>query len=112
GINLLFDHYPIEDFFLEKGIIVKVVDLTEFLSLLLSESTIRFGFKKGIINPKQQFEEILTDFSDRDEAERREARRARTKQNIVQILNSQCKGYRKIIGKSGLLFDSHVDIVD
>lgn len=112
GINLLFDHYPIEDFFLEKGIIVKVVDLTEFLSVLLAESTIRFGFKKGITNPKQQFKEILTDFSELNEGDRREAGRARAKQNAIQILNSQCKGYRKIIGKSGLLFDSHVDIVE
>lgn len=112
GINLLFDHYPIEDFFLEKGIIVKVVDLAEFLSLLLSESTIRFGFKKGIITPKEQFDNPLLATNDLNETERREAQRARGKLNLIQILNSQCKSYRKIMGKSGLLFDSHVDIVE
>jgi predicted nucleotide-binding protein (sugar kinase/HSP70/actin superfamily) len=112
GINLLFDHYPIENFFLDKGIIVKVVDIAEFLSLLLAESTIRFGFKKGIFTPKEQFEENSLDFSELNEVDRREARRVRRTQNTINFLNSQCKSYRKIIGKSGLLFDSHVDIVE
>ena len=44
----MFDHYPIEEFFLERGIITKVVDIVESMSLLLAESTIRYGFKKNI----------------------------------------------------------------
>jgi predicted nucleotide-binding protein (sugar kinase/HSP70/actin superfamily) len=111
GINLIFDHYPIEDFFLNKGIIVKVLDLAEFMSLLLSESTMRFGFKRGKFTPKEQFEELSRDLSDLNEADSREARRARRNRDTINFLNSQCQSYRKIIGKSGLLFDSHVDIV-
>jgi predicted nucleotide-binding protein (sugar kinase/HSP70/actin superfamily) len=111
GINVMFDHYPIEDFFLDRGIIVKVVDIAEFMSLLLAESTMRFGFKKGIFNPEEQFEDSVIDFSNLNKEDIREVRRVRRNQNTIKFLNSQCKSYRKIIGKSGLLFDSHVDIV-
>ncbi|NVM36815.1 MAG: hypothetical protein HWN81_14560 [Candidatus Lokiarchaeota archaeon] len=112
GLNLMFDHYPIEDFFLERGIIAKVVDIAESMNLILAESTIRFGFKKGITNPKEQFNEQVLEFYGVDEKERREAQRVKRNRSTMKFLNSQCKIFRKIIGKSGLLFDPYVDFID
>ena len=112
GLNLMFDHYPIEDFFLEKCIIPKVVDIVESMSLILAESTIRYGFKKGFITPKEQFNKHLLDFPDSDENDQREARRAKRNNNALQFLNSQCKIIRKLMGKSGLLFDPFIDFID
>ena len=112
GLNLMFDHYPIEEFFLEKGIISKVVDIGESMSLILAESTIRLGFKRGILSPKEQFNEELLESPEFYEKDKKETKRARRNRNTMKFLNSQCKVYRKLIGKSGLLFDSFVDFID
>ena len=112
GLNLMFDHYPIEEFFQERGIITKVVDIVESMSLILAENTIRYGFKKGFITPKEQFDEQLNEFFDLDENDRKEARRARRSRNALKFLNSQCKIFRRIMRKSGLLFDSFIDFID
>lgn len=55
GLNLMFDHYPLEDFFLNMGIIPKVVDFVESMNLILSENILRFGFKKGLMTPMEIF---------------------------------------------------------
>jgi predicted nucleotide-binding protein (sugar kinase/HSP70/actin superfamily) len=112
GLNLMFDHYPIEDFFLEKGIIVKVVDIVEGMSMILAESTIRFGFKKGLITPKEQFNEQLLHSSELEGNDQKEFQRTKRNKNALNFLNSQCKIFRRIIGKSGLLFDPYVDFID
>lgn len=112
GLNLMFDHYPIEEFFLERGIITKVVDIVESMSLILAESTIRYGFKKGFITPKEQFNEDLLEFSALNETDRKEARRAKRNKSALKFLNSQCKIFRRIMRKSGLLFDPFVDFID
>lgn len=110
GLNLMFDHYPIEEFFLKKGIITKVVDLAEAMTLLLSENTLRFGLKKGLLTPKEQFDESLIDFSQLNEQEQKEALKAKRSRSVINFLDTQCKTYRRIMGKSGLLFDSYVEI--
>ncbi|MFX1419871.1 MAG: hypothetical protein ACFE9N_13215 [Promethearchaeota archaeon] len=112
GLNLMFDHYPIEDFFLERGIIPKVVDIIESMSLILAESTIRYGFKKGFITPKEQFDERLYQSDDIDENDRKEVRRVKRNKNALSFLSSQCKTFRNYIGKSGLLFDPFIDFID
>ena len=112
GLNLMFDHYPIEDFFLEKGIIVKVVDIVETMSMILAENVIRFGFKKGLITPKEQFNEQLLGVSELEGNEQKEFQRSKRSKNALNFLNSQCKIFRRIIGKSGLLFDPFVDFID
>jgi len=108
----MFDHYPIEDFFLERDIITKVVDIVESMSLILAENTIRYGFKKGFITPKEQFNKYLLDFPDLDENDQREALRAKRNKSALIFLNSQCKMFRKIMGRSGLLFDQFIDFID
>jgi len=112
GLNLMFDHYPLEQFFLEKGIIAKVVDIVESMNILLAESIIRFGFKKGLMSPKEQFDETLLDASDFSENDIKEAERANRSRNAMNFLNSQCEMFRRIMSKSGLLFDSDANFVD
>jgi predicted nucleotide-binding protein (sugar kinase/HSP70/actin superfamily) len=112
GLNLLFNHYSVEEYFLEKGIIVKVVDLVESLNLLISEPVLRYGLRKGIINPKQQFEEASLDISIVKEEYKRDAVKAKRGLMRLEFLNSQCNTYKKIMSKSGLLFDPHVDYAD
>jgi len=112
GLNLLFNHYPVEEYFLEKGIIVKVVDLVESLNLLISEPVLRYGFKKGILTPKQQFEEASLDLSFVEERYKRDAEKAKRGLMKMEFLNSQCNAFRKIMSKTGLLFDPQVDYVD
>ena len=112
GLNLMFDHYPIESFFLERGIIAKVVDITESMNLILSETTLRHGFKRGIYSPKEQFNEKLLELTSFNGDVDKEALRAKRNRKTMQFLDSQCRLYRKIIAKSGLLFDTYIDFVD
>jgi predicted nucleotide-binding protein (sugar kinase/HSP70/actin superfamily) len=112
GLNLLFNHYPVEEYFLEKGIIVKVVDILESLNLMISEAILRYGFRKNKLNPKQQFEEASLDLSDVEEEYIKDAQKAKRNVNKMEFLASQCNTYRKIMKKSGLLFDPHVDYWD
>lgn len=112
GLNLMFDHYPLEDFFLERGIITKVVDIVETMSLILAESTIRFGFKKGFLTPKEQFNEELIDSTNLNDNDKKEVLRANRNRDALNFLNSQCRVFRKLMRKSGLLFDSFIDFID
>ena len=112
GLNLMFDHYPIEDFFLEKGIIVKVVDIVETMSMILAESTIRFGFTKGLLNPKDQFNEQLLNISELNGDDQKKFQKTKRSKNALNFLNSQCKIFRRIMGKSGMLFDPYVEFTD
>jgi len=112
GLNLMFDHYPVEDFFLEKGIITKVVDIVETMSLILAESSIRFGFKKGYITPKEQVNEKLLDTTGLSENDTKEVLRVKRNKSALNFLNSQLKLFRRIMKKSGLLFDPFVDFID
>jgi hypothetical protein len=112
GLNLLFNHYPVEEYFLEKGIIVKVVDLVESLNLMLSEPVLRYGFRKSILNPKEQFEEASLDLSLVEEEYKRDSEKAKRSLSKMEFLASQCNTFRKIMRKTGLLFDPHVDYLD
>ena len=112
GLNLMFDHYPVEEFFLEKGIIPKVVDIVETMSLILAESSIRYGFKKGFITPKEQYNSKLYTAEDLVEDDQKEVIRAKRNRSALNFLNSQCKTFRKQMRKSGLLFDPFIGFID
>ncbi|MFW9782372.1 MAG: hypothetical protein ACFFFB_08835 [Candidatus Heimdallarchaeota archaeon] len=112
GLNLMFDHYPVEEFFLERGIITKVVDIVETMSLILAESTIRFGFKKGFISPKEQFDEKLLSTEGLNDIELKEVLRIKRNKSALNFLDSQLKIFRRLMKKSGLLFDSYIDFID
>ncbi len=112
GINLAYDHYPIEDYFLEMGIIPKVVEYAELIELTLSSFIVRYGFKRGYTKPKEQFDESLIDYSNLSEKELREAERAKRAMDMLKFFNSQCQLYRKIIEETGLLFDPQIEFED
>ncbi|MFX1324156.1 MAG: hypothetical protein ACFE8N_04310 [Promethearchaeota archaeon] len=112
GLNLMFDHYPVEEFFLERGIITKVVDIVETMSLILAESTIRFGFKKGFISPKEQFDEKLLNTEGLNDIELKEVLRIKRNKSALNFLDSQLKIFRRLMKKSGILFDSYIDFID
>ncbi len=112
GLNLLFVHYPVEEFFLKMGIIPKVVDLAESVIFMVTESILRFGFKRGLITPKEQFDESLIDLSNLDEEEQGEVNKAIRNRKKMDFFDTQCKVFRRLIGKSGLLFDPFLNFVD
>ncbi|MFX1278415.1 MAG: hypothetical protein ACFFA3_03310 [Promethearchaeota archaeon] len=112
GLNLMFDHYPVEEFFLEKGIIPKVVDIVETMSLILAESSIRYGFKKGYIKPKEQYNKRLYNAENLNKNDQKEVTRANRNRSALNFLNSQCKTFRKQMKKSGLLFDPYIEFID
>ncbi|HEC39753.1 hypothetical protein LCGC14_0320650 [marine sediment metagenome] len=113
GINLANDHYPVEKYFLEMGIIPKVVEYAgELTELLFSYYIVSFGFKRGYTTPKEQFDESLIDYSNLTEKELREAKRAKMYKNASKVFNSQCQLYRKIIEETGLLFDPQISFED
>ena len=112
GLNLLFDHYPVKQYFLDTGIIPKVADLADTSIFILGECILRFGFKRGFSFPREQFDESLINFSILNEKERREADKAIRNRKKMEFFVSQCKTFRRLIGKSGLLFDQDCDYID
>ena len=107
----MFDHYPVEEFFLERGIITKVVDIVETMSLILAESSIRYGFKKGYITPKEQVNEELLDITGLNETDLKEVLRVKRNKSALNFLNSQLKLFRRIMKKSWLIFDPFIDFI-
>ena len=110
GLNLMFDYYPIEEFFLNRGIIPKIVDFSESILLILSEPSIRFGFKKGLIKPEDQFDFTKIEESKLNANELKELNKAKRSKMKIDFLESQCKSFRKAMRRSNLLFDSSSEI--
>ncbi|MBW1710377.1 MAG: hypothetical protein JRG97_07960 [Deltaproteobacteria bacterium] len=102
GLNLLFVHYPATDYFIEQGIIPKVVDFTEGSCWLESENLVRYGFKNGLVTPGEQFA------ASPGKGDRKEAVKARKARFGIFLIDSMHKKFRKIMEKSGLMFDEHI----
>ncbi len=112
GLNLLFIHRPVEEFFLSKGIVPKIVDFTESLLLFISEPTIRFGYKKGILNPKQQFTESYYEELKISEDELKEFQKAKRTILTIQLIETQINSLRKAMKRANLLFDTNTEYKD
>ncbi len=112
GLNLMFDYYPIEQFFLNKGVVPKIVDFMEAVSLILSEPSLRFGFKKGLIHPEQQLDLDFINDLELSNDEINEAKKAKRSLTKISFLESQIKSFRKAMKKAGLLFDSGTEFKD
>ncbi len=106
GLNLLFVHYPATEYFIEQGIIPKVVDFTEGSCWIEAENLVRYGFKKGLIRPEEHFS-----FSPRRE-DKQEAVKARKARFSVFLIDSMHKRFRAIMEKSNLMFDEHIPFVE
>jgi predicted nucleotide-binding protein (sugar kinase/HSP70/actin superfamily) len=106
GLNLLFVHDPVTEYFLEQGILAKVVPFSEGLSWLTSEEIVRYGFKHGLIRPKEQFGHSPRG-ADQEDAVK--ARQSRFRLNLIDMIETRL---RSRVEKSGLTFARHVPYVD
>ena len=113
GLNLQFVHYPLTRYFIDQGIIPKVVDATEGMLWLSSEKIARNGFKSGCIDPKNQF----SLFSLCASWATGKGGRADTGDSIktrigIWYAENMMKGFRKEMQKTGLMFDRHVPFAE
>jgi predicted nucleotide-binding protein (sugar kinase/HSP70/actin superfamily) len=102
GLNLLFVHEPVTDYFLKQGIIPKLVDFNEGACWIESEDIARFGFKRGLTNPEDQ---LANSPRIKDGPGALTARKSKIG---LLFIDSVQKQYREIMQKSGLLFDEHI----
>ncbi|MBW2090831.1 MAG: hypothetical protein JRI34_01750 [Deltaproteobacteria bacterium] len=109
GLNLLFVHYPATEYFIEQGVIPKVVDFTEGSCWIESENLVRYGFKKGLITPREHFTYTPRK---KDKEDIKEAVNARKSRFGVFLIDSMHKQFRSIMEKSGLMFDQHIPFLD
>ncbi len=107
GLNLLFVHYPVTAFFLEHGVIPKVVPYSEGLCWLTSENVVRYGFKNGMIDAKEAFGHTPPPEIDHEDAVG--ARNSQLTLNIVDMIERQLGS---IVTKSGLTFATHESYAD
>jgi len=108
GLNLLFVHYPFEEYFLNSNIIPKVVDLTEPTYLVLYEFIMRFNFEKGRITSNNQISMPALIKSLILKNNKYNTLKAIFGRSAMIFFSSIIKKYRKIVGKTGLLFDENI----
>jgi len=106
GLNLVYCHYPVENYFLDKGIIPKVVDGIESIEWYLTEHAVRYGFKRGIMAARDQLKlrKILLSTSTFYNNPK-EVFMALLSSLLARYAHWKTDRYRKIMSKSGLLFD-------
>jgi len=100
GLNLLFIHFPISNYFIEQGIIPKVIDIAEGTCWVESEDMFRHGFRKGFISPSEQFAYSPSRKEDDRAVEIRKARFG------LKVIESAQQRYREAMKPSGLVFDN------
>jgi predicted nucleotide-binding protein (sugar kinase/HSP70/actin superfamily) len=106
GLNLLFVHDPVTEYFVEQGLLPKLVPYSESLCWLAAETVVRYGFRQGLITPKEQF-------SHRPSMKNREeAVKVRQSRFSVTLVTSVEKRLRGIMEPSGLLFDEPIPFMD
>ena len=101
GLNLLFVHDPVSDYFLGQGVLPKVVPYSEGLCWLAAENMVRYGFEQGLITPEEQFSQSLRG------KDKKKVLKARQARYSVVLVNSAEKRFRAILERTGLLFDLH-----
>lgn len=106
GLNLLFVHHPVTEFFIAQGVIPKVVDLAEGMLWLQSESIIKFGFRSGITDPYRQFNPMNMLYNALMKQKNiSEAKAAFSDKGNMVFMDYYKKRYLNIMGKSGLMSD-------
>jgi len=112
GLNLSFTHYPVEKYFLDNGIIPKVVDTTDTIHFIFSEFLTREGFKKGKTTPKAQFNIpslLLSYILDKNKNETSELLYHRF---IMYLLQLRANEIRDVIKSTGLLFEEDLNFIN
>lgn len=102
GLNVAYVHYPITRYFIEQGIIPKVVDSAEGVSWILAEDAIRTMFKHGIVDPQKQF------FSTPKLKDRNDNLKIRMARLGLNMIHDTQKKLHNIMKPSGLLFDKPI----
>ncbi len=113
GLNVMFVHYPISEYFIGEGIIPKIVDFAEGVLFLESEDLIRYGVKRGITDPKEQFKTssiLRSFFSPKNNL--KEAYTTLRMRMHMTIIDRIQRNIRKIAEGSGLVFDRHIPFLD
>jgi len=108
GLNLFFVHYPFEEYFLNNDIIPKVVDLTEPSYWVLWEFIMRYNYIKNRITSNKQISMPALLNSLVFSGNRSITLKAIFSRYGMMYFDSFIKKYRKIIGKTGLLFDEYI----
>lgn len=121
GINVQMAYLPVRNYFLQEGIITKVIDVVESILLQSSEGLVRYSFKKGKMDPKEHFRtlpyatilasaQLKRIFGSRREKtlEEKEGLVAMASWMTIQHIESMVKRLRKIARVSGLLYDEPV----
>ncbi len=109
GLNVMFVQEPITEFFLERGIIAKVVDFGEGINWLTGEPLIRHGLKRGLLSAKDMFgiaSLLFSIFNPRNNF--REAIAAVRARLLLTALDFYARRYRRIMGRSRLVYGVHV----
>jgi len=106
GLNVMFVHYPVTNYFITQGIIPKIVDMAEGACWLASEDMSRYGFKHGFIKPSEQMS------CSPSKQDRQAALKARKSRFGIKRIESRQKKFRDIMASSGLLFDRHRPFAD
>ena len=106
GLNLAFVHYPVSEYFIERGVIPKVVDVAEGITSIASEGAIRCGLKHGHVDPRAQLK-FSPPRSDRDDFIA-----ARMSRYGVSTIESQLRTLREAMAASGLLLDEPIPLAD
>ncbi|MHA1147409.1 MAG: hypothetical protein ACTSR8_04125 [Promethearchaeota archaeon] len=112
GLNLLFTHYPVEKFFLENGIIPKVIDTSDSLYFLFSELLTREGFKRGKTTPKAQFNTpslLLSYFLGKN---KKITSDLITYRFIMYLFQFRVTAIRDIMKSTGLLFEENLSFIN
>ncbi|GAX59163.1 activator of 2-hydroxyglutaryl-CoA dehydratase [Candidatus Scalindua japonica] len=115
GLNLLFVHYPVSEFFLEQGVIPKVVDFTEGILWLFSKPVLNFSLQRGVSDLKEQFsftsiaKGALTSLFN---GNRKNAFNALQNRITMAFIEKEMKRLRKIMLTSNLMFDVHIPFLD
>ncbi len=111
GLNVQFVHYPVTDYFICEGVIPKINNISEGLLWLMSQRVMRYGLSKGFISPLEQFsiprlEKLSSETGDKMAA------LAKMSRLMMSAIEENIEEYRKIMEKSGLLYDTHVPFVE
>jgi len=106
GLNLLFVHDPVTEYFIDQGILPKLVPYSESLCWLAAETVVRYGFRQGLITPKEQFSHNPS------KKNREEALQVRQSRFSVTLVTSVEKRFRELMEASGLMFDEPIPFLD
>jgi predicted nucleotide-binding protein (sugar kinase/HSP70/actin superfamily) len=109
GANLPFCHRPVSDYFVEQGVVPKVVDVTEFLVFLESEDVTRYGFKigQGANGNQMKVWPLILSLAKR-RYRTAEGMRALQCRAHIRLIDFMFGRLRRICRRSGLLHDRRI----